>query len=142
MLVTDNGTNFVSAQFAEFTHRYGIRHVTSVPTHPSSNGMAKRAVKTFKEGISWMQIGFILDHLSQFLFTYQYTPHLTTGASPAELLMGCRLCSPLHLVQPDLEGRVVTEQFKQKRRHDGHAHAREFEMRQAVFARNLGQGSN
>ena len=102
-LVTDNGTNFVSAEFAEFTRRNGIRHVTSAPAHPSSNGITERAVKTFKEGISRMRSGSILDSLSCFLFAYHNTPHSTTGASPAQLLMGHQLCSPLDLVKPDLE---------------------------------------
>lgn len=48
---------------------------------------------------------------------------------------------PLDLVKPDREGRVVNEQLKQKRRHDAYAHAREFQIRDSVFARNLGQGN-
>ena len=66
-LVTDNGTNFVSAEFAEFTRQNDIHHATSAPAHPSS----KHAMKTFKEGISQMQSGSILDCLSCFLFAYR-----------------------------------------------------------------------
>lgn len=113
MLVTDNGTNFVSAEFAEFTRRNGIHHLTLAPAHPASNGMAKRAVRTFKEGISRLQNGSVLDRFSRFLFTYRNTPQSTTGTSPAELLQGRRLRSPLDLVKPDLEGRVMKEQLKQ-----------------------------
>ena len=124
----DNETNFVSAEFAEFTRWNGIRHVTSAPAHFSFNGMTKRAVKMFKEGISRMQSGSILDCLSHYLFAYRNTPHSTTGATPAQLLIERQLRSPLDLVKPDLKGRVVNEQLKQKRRHDDHACVREFDV--------------
>ena len=105
----------MSAEFVEFTCWNGIRHVMCAPAHPSSNGMADHAVIKFKEGISRMQPGSILDRLSRFLFAYRNTPHSTTGASPAQLMMGRQLRSPLDLVKPDLEGRVVNKQLKQKK---------------------------
>ena len=54
--------------------------------------------------------------------------------------MGRQLRSPLDLVKPDPEGRVVNEQLKQKRRHDDHAGVREFDVGDTVFAKNFGQG--
>ena len=38
-VVTDNGTCFVST---EFVASNGIRHITSAPYHPASNGLAER----------------------------------------------------------------------------------------------------
>ena len=52
VVVSDNGTNFVSKEFEEFMQRNGVKHITSAPAHPSSNGLAENAVKTFKSGIS------------------------------------------------------------------------------------------
>ena len=94
VLVSDNGTNFVSKEFEEFTRRNGIKHVTSAPAHPASNGLAERAVKTFKEGLSRLKEGTITDRLSQFLFVYRNTPQATTGVTPAEVMMGRRLLQP------------------------------------------------
>ena len=49
MIVSDNAQCFVSEQTREFMTRNGITHATSAPYHPSSNGLAERAVQTFKE---------------------------------------------------------------------------------------------
>ena len=85
-IVTDNGSAFVSQEFKSFLQSNGIKHVTSSPYHPASNGLAERAVKTFKTGLKKMTDGTTLDKLSRFLFAYRNTPQTTTGVSPAELL--------------------------------------------------------
>ncbi|XP_042142738.1 uncharacterized protein K02A2.6-like [Ixodes scapularis] len=49
VIVSYNGTAFVSAEFREFTSRNQIRHVAVAPYHPSSNGQAERMVRETKE---------------------------------------------------------------------------------------------
>ena len=109
-LMSDNGSAFTSAEFKEFTDRSGIQHLTSAPYHPSSKGLAERAIQTFKSAMKKMTSGDIDTRLARFLFQYRITPHTATGVSPAELLMGRKLQSHLDLLRPDVGRRVQRRQ--------------------------------
>ena len=140
MLVSDNGTSFTSSEFQEFVKRNGVRHITTAPYHPSSNGLAERAVQVFKEALRKSTAGDIETRLAKFLFHYRSTPHTTTGVSPAELLLGRQLRTHLTLLQPDVAARVHTKQGQQKAGHDQHARSRIFDIQDKVFVRNFGGG--
>ena len=118
----------------------GIKQIFSAPYHPSSNGLAERAVQTVKQGLRQMQgPGTIQDKLSKFLFKYRITPHTTTGIPPCELLMNRRLRSKLDLLRPDtmLSQRVEQRQQSQKMAHDSHKPRREFEVGDTVYAEDF-----
>ena len=105
-IVTDNGTCFVSAEFESFLEGNGIKHVTSAPYHPASNGLAERAVQIVKKGLKKLVSGSICDRLAKSLMAYRLTPQSTTGISPAELLLGRRPRSRLDLLKPHTAERV------------------------------------
>ena len=88
-----------------------------------------------------MKSGTLSDKIARFLFAYRNTPHSTTGTTPAELLMGHKLRSPLDLLKPDLHIRVEEKQKKQKQYHDRTAHQRSFRVRDLVFIRNFSRSS-
>ena len=48
IVITDNGPQFTSALFAEFSQQWMFNHVTASPHFPQSNGMAESTVKTAK----------------------------------------------------------------------------------------------
>ena len=105
-IVTDNAPKFVSAEFTNFLCRDGIKQTTSAPYHPASNGLAERAVKSFKNGIKKMTAGSLPQKLARFLFSDRITPQSTTGVSPSELLMIRKLKSVLDLLKPNVTDRV------------------------------------
>ena len=141
MLVTDNGTAFTSTEFAQFAKQNGIRHVTTSPYHPASNGLAERAVKTFKEGMKKLSSGSLETRISRFLFKYRSTPQATTGVSPAELMFGRPLRSQLDLMRPSIQSHVMLHQEQQKYGHDKRAKERNFKPGDLVYVRNFTQGT-
>ena len=87
-IVSDNGPQFVSAEFEQFLKSNGIRHFRSAPYHPSTNGAAERLVQTFKRSFTKGKKEGKSDEyiLANFLLWYRTTPHSTTGESPSSLM--------------------------------------------------------
>ena len=139
-IVTDNGPSFVSQEFRTFLETNGIKHVTSAPYHPSTNGLAERAVQTVKQGIQQTKGHTIQERLSRFLFDYRITPHPTTGVAPCELLLNRRLRSRLDLLHPQVDERVERQQEKQKESHDSNNATRKFDVGENVYVKNLPAG--
>ena len=98
VFLKSNGSNFTSSEFEEFLKSNGIRHVKTALYHPASNGLAKRAVQTFKLGMKKPTDGMLETQVARFLFNYRITPQTTTGVSPSELLiLSLRFFTSQHL---------------------------------------------
>ncbi len=136
VIVSDNGTVFTSEEFKEFCRRNSIRHLTSAPYHPSTNGLVERAVQTFKLGMKKQVSGTIETKLCRFLLAYRTTPQATTGETPAQLRWGRTLRTHMDLLKPSVADRVETAQSRQKFQHDQHSKSRSFEVGDAVQIRN------
>ena len=89
MLVTDNGTVFTSTEFESLHHGMPFT-VSLLPYHPASNGLAERAVQSFKSAMRKMSTDPVETRTAKFLFHQRLKPHTTTDNSPAELLLGRR----------------------------------------------------
>ena len=97
-LVSDNGPQFSSLDFNNFLQANGIRHITSAPWHPASNGLAERFVQTFKNAMTAMRGENSLQaNLDKFLIMYRNTPHSVTNECPSVLFIGrkTRMCLDL-----------------------------------------------
>ena len=136
-VVTDNGPTFTSEEFRSFMSLNGITHITTAPYHPSSNGLAERAVQTFKQGLKRTPGNTIQERLSKFLFSYRITPHSMTGVSPATLLMGRRPRSRLDRLFPSISKRVETQQGKQIQQHDTSKSLRTFQVADTVYVKDF-----
>ena len=113
--VTNNGTQFTSSEFKEFMTINGIRHIFTAPYNPASNGLAERAVKTFKDSMKKFSTSESLEQrVSKFLLLYRLTPHSTTGIPPVQLLLGRLPRSKFDLVKPDLSDRDQQKQDVQR----------------------------
>ncbi|BFZ25831.1 hypothetical protein BsWGS_28870 [Bradybaena similaris] len=140
-IVSDNGPTFTCSDFKRFVQENGIRHVLVTPYHPASNGLAERAVQTFKESMKKMSAKLpIHQKLSLFHLNQHTTPHTTTGVPPAELLMRRSLRTRLDLARPDLSRKVADAQAKQKHYHDRSVKDRDFVVGDRVYARNYSSG--
>ena len=140
-VVTDNGPSFTSEEFRSFLSQNGITHVTSSPYHPSSNGLAERAVQTLKNGLKQTPGATIQEKLSKYLFTYRITPQTTTGVTPAQLLMGRSLRSRLDRLFPDVAARVESRQTRQAQQHDNSRSLRTFKVNDTVYVRDFTSSS-
>ena len=100
-LCTDNGPQFSSAAFKDFLRSNGVHHITSAPYHPSSNGLAERAVQTVKNGLHKQRPASLQTKLDRFLFAYRTTPLESINKSPGEVMFGRRLRTRLDLIFPD-----------------------------------------
>ena len=104
-IVSDNATTFSSAEFQEWCHYRGIKHLTGAPYHPATNGAAERLVQSFKQSLKKSKLP-PRPALQEFLMQYRRTP-LNTGFSPSQLLNGRQirtkidslLPSPAHIAQ-------------------------------------------
>jgi len=92
-LRTDNGTNYSSKLFKQFTDSWDIKHVTSSPTYARSNGMVERCIKSFKHMMKKAEY----DDKDFYLCLLEYrTTHVAHNIpSPSEILFNRQINSLL-----------------------------------------------
>ena len=83
-LVSDNGPCYRGEQFAEFLRRKGIKHTTSSPYYPQSNGLAEAYVKVVKNMMKKAQKCKV--RFNDMLYQYRTSPVAGKKESPIELL--------------------------------------------------------
>ncbi len=127
-VVSDNGLQFTSDEFAQFMKFNGvkptIRHQTDKQNDlcRPSNGLEK--------GTShhWVHVCRSLN---------RSTPHATTNSAPSELFLQRKVRTRFDLLKPDLQSKVDKEQARQKESHDKHSKTRQFSAGQPVMIRNF-----
>uniref|UniRef100_A0A3B3BUU0 Gypsy retrotransposon integrase-like protein 1 n=1 Tax=Oryzias melastigma TaxID=30732 RepID=A0A3B3BUU0_ORYME len=102
---SDQGTNFKSRVFAQALKSLGIKHVTSSPYHPESQGALERFHQTLKAMLrkhccdsekTWD------DSIPFVLFAAREAVQSSLGFSPAELVFGHEVRGPLKMLKETL----------------------------------------
>eukprot|EP00116_Pleurobrachia_bachei_P000821 sb/3461083/ len=107
-IVSDNGPQFVSHEFKIFTENNKIKHITSAPYSPKSNGAAEAAVGTFKRAMKKSPNVPIDLRVSQFLLYQHATPAHSTGECPSSRMLNRKVRTRLSFINPLDQPRVTT----------------------------------
>ncbi|XP_062574843.1 uncharacterized protein K02A2.6-like [Saccostrea cucullata] len=123
-VLTDNGPQFSSKEFRDFSKEYSFVHVTSSLHLPQANGQAERTVRTVKNLLRKAKDPY------KSLLDYRNTNIEEIGLSPAQMFLGRRLKTDLPTASPllsaatssnDLKMRMETRKTRQKLYFDRHA---------------------
>lgn len=137
-IVSDNGSQFTSAQFRTFCDHLHIQQLHSPPYHPQSNGQAERFVDTFKRALQKSQGEGTDDQiLDEFLFVYRTTPNPATPecVSPAEVLMGRKLRTVHAALIPKATVASTLPTTKQAFRKNDAVYARDYRADHPMWAK-------
>lgn len=94
IIVSDNATSFTSFTFQKFCDTNGIKHVTSAPFHPASNGQAENSVRTFKTSFKKMlddkrnENRSVDSLIHTFLHSNRNSVHSDTNLTPFQFMFG------------------------------------------------------
>ncbi len=116
VLVSDNGPNLVSREFARFCSSWEIEHATMSPHHSMANGKVESAVKVAKTLLKKCRKSGHNIHMA--LLDYRNTPCKYIGLSPAQRMFSRRTKTLLPMADELLKPEVhtdVPEKIKRKR---------------------------
>ena len=107
-IVSDNGPPFQSKEFAKFLSGLGIRHTTSSPGYPRSNGFIEQHIQTVKNMLSKSSNTPSFQEVLADL----RTTHISTGLpSPAEILHGRNLATK---AQADIDIKAICSVLEER----------------------------
>lgn len=116
ILMTDNGPEYSSFEFRQFSEQWHFSHVTSSPRYPQSNGQSERTVQTVKNIMKKCRYESTDYRLA--LLEYLNTPISSSLASPSEILNSRKMrgllpCIP-KLLKPKLQTNITYELNKRQ----------------------------
>ena len=121
VVISDNGPQFTSSEFAQFGREWGFEHRTSSPGHQQANGQAESAVKTAKSTLRKAKKSKSDPYVT--ILAARKTPTEYMDSSPVQrLLRRCtktqlpittELLKPQHVNTDDINKQIKTCQQKQ-----------------------------
>ena len=123
IVISDNGPQFASKEFAEFAAKWEFSHITSSPRYPKANGMAERTVQTIKKLLEKADMKNEDPYLA--VLAHRSCPDPNGDPSPAEKLMKRQLRTRLPAVMPPKENQTAIQiKNMQKKRNQAFYHDR------------------
>lgn len=140
IIVSDNGTQFTSAEFKEFLRVNGIEQKLTAPGNPSTNGQAENSVKTVKKSLIAMIKNCKRQNidlmLNRFLMDYRITKHCTTNETPAKILLGHEIKSRFNLLKPPVTHEIIEQKQQTAIKNFKGKRDVKFSVGQRVYVRN------
>ena len=112
-LVSDNGPQFVAAQFREFVKNWDIEHMVSSPYNSKANGKVEAAVKAAKKLLKKTTKSGEDQYLA--LLAHRNIPNEGLHSSPVQRLMNRRTRTLLPTTNRLLQSRICNPQHERER---------------------------
>jgi hypothetical protein len=147
-VITDNGSNFASAEFRDFCARQGVRLDYASVAHPQSNGQVERSNGMILQGVKPRLLvplkraaGAWVDELPSVLWSLRTTPNRSTGYTPFFMVYGAEAIMPTDLLHDSPRVAAYTEADSEEARRDALDlvdEARDIALsRTAIYQQNL-----
>ena len=107
IVISDNGPQFASKEFAEFAAKWEFSHITSSPRYPKANGMDERTVQTIKKLLEKSDKNNEDPYLA--ILAHRSCPDPNGDPSPAEKLMNRQLRTRIPAVRPVKDKETLTQ---------------------------------
>ena len=118
LVISDNGSQLVSEEMEHFFEINGIKHRTSAPYHPETNGLAENMVGNFKSSMNKAlfdknnEKSSVKTLINRFLASYRNSPHSVTGETPAKRMFNRELRTRLSFLSNDKAEKIRENQTK------------------------------
>jgi len=113
VLQSDNGGKFTHACMKELLDNLHIKHITSLPYKPSSNGQVERFNRTIKgmimQYMAASNLHRYLDVLPKIVENYNNTHHTTIKSTPAVVWAGDHIGQARKNIKPNVDKMLATK---------------------------------
>ena len=120
-IISDNGSPFNSQEFAEFLSSHGVRHTSSSPHYPQSNGFIEHQIQTVKN-LLYKAVDAGTRSFQEVLSELRSTKIGNGLPSPAETLHGRSLITgkPVTVDHASVKAVLIDKQIKDSQQYKSH----------------------